>query len=277
MVTSDALSRSPIALALLLAASVIMNASPVDAQGASTGASSAKAPSTKPAPPKRKSYEFTTSLGFSQTRGNAEALATNVSNKFKYSLAGWSVQQDLAFFYGKANGKINTNFWNGGLRGERNIAPRIGAFMAARYDRNQVQGINNRFQQGFGVNVMALDDKRNRLTLSMGGSLFQQELAPGATARIPRAFPAARAAMDYRRRLTELAYIQQSAEYLPAVSDASSQFFVNAESNVVAPLSKSVGLKMGYVIRYNSEPPVRNQVQLRTTDTFFSSGLTVTF
>lgn len=266
--------RFPMVVMLCLAASVLERSS-LQAQSAS-GASPAASGATKPAP-KKKAYEFTTSLGFSQTRGNAEALATNVSNKFKYTLVGWSVQQDLAFFYGKANGRINTNFWNGGLRGERNLAPRIGAFMAARYDRNQIQGINNRFQQGFGVNVMALDDKRNRLTLSVGGSLFQQELAPGATARLPRAFPAARASMDYRRRLTELAYVQQSAEYLPAVSDASSQYFFNAESNVVAPLSKSVGLKMGYVIRYNSDPPVRNQVQLRTTDTFFSSGLTVTF
>lgn len=237
-------------------------------------------PAAKPAPkpaPKKKAYEFSTSLGFSQTKGNAEAIATNVANKFKYSLAGWSVQQDLSFFYGKANGKVNANFWNGGVRGERNLAPRIGTFMAARYDRNQLQGINNRFQQGFGVNVMALDDKRNRLTLSVGGSLFQQELSEGATARLPRAFPAARASIDYRRRLTDLAYVQQSTEYLPAVSDTASSFFVNAESAVVAPLSKSVGLKMSYVIRYNSDPPTRNRVQLRTTDTFFSSGLTVTF
>lgn len=229
------------------------------------------------AAPKKKAYEFSTSLGFSQTRGNAEAMATNVANKFKYSLIGWSIQQDLAFFYGKANGRVNTNFWNGGVRGERNLSPRIGAFVAARYDRNQLQGINNRFQQGFGVNMMALDDKRNRLAVSVGGSLFQQELAPGATARLPRAFPAARASFDYRRRLTDLAYLQQSAEYLPAVSDTASSYFINAESSVVAPLSKSVGLKMGYVIRYNSDPPVRNRVQLRTTDTFFSSGLTVTF
>jgi putative salt-induced outer membrane protein len=247
---------------------------PLNAQSTPPAAASQPKPVPKP-PPKR--YEFNGTLGFSQTRGNAEALAANVSNKFRYGIAGWSMQQDLAFFYGKANGKINTNFWNGGLRGDRVLHQRMSVFLAARYDRNQLQGITNRFQQGFGLNLLAIDDKQNRLNVSLGGSLFQQELTAGSTVRLPRAFPAARAAFDYRRRFTGLAYIQQNAEYLPAVGDTATSYFVNTETAVVAPLSKSVGLKVGYVIRYNSDPPVRNRVQLRTTDTFFSSGLTLTF
>ncbi|MBL0937823.1 MAG: DUF481 domain-containing protein [Gemmatimonadaceae bacterium] len=227
--------------------------------------------------PKKKRYDFAGTLGFSQTNGNASALTTTVSNKFKYSVAGWAFTQDLAFFYGEADEKVNTNFWNGGIRGDRTIATRVALFMASRYDRNVVQGIENRYQQGFGVTVAALDDKSNRLNLALGGSVFSQELTPGSVAKVSRAFPAARAAFDYRRRLTEVAYVQQTAEYLPAVGDTASSYFVNAESAVVAPITKSVGLKIGYIIRYNSEPPIRNSVQLRTTDTFFSSGLTLTF
>jgi len=257
--------------ALLVSA---LGAAPLQAQTTPASPTGSAKPAPK-APPKR--YEFNGTLGFSQTRGNAEALATNLSSKFRYAIAGWSMQQDLAFFYGKANGKINTNFWNGGLRGDRVVAERMSVFLAARYDRNQLQGITNRFQQGFGLNLLAMDDKRNRLNVSLGGSLFQQELTAGSTVRLPRAFPAARAAFDYRRRFTDLAYVQQNAEYLPAVGDTASSYFVNTETAVVAPLSKSVGLKVGYVIRYNSDPPVRNRVQLRTTDTFFSSGLTLTF
>lgn len=246
----------------------------LSAQAPAPATAPASAPKAKPAP---KRYEFTGTVGFSQTKGNAEALAGNLSNKFKYALAGWSMQQDLAFFYGKANAKVNTNFWNGGVRGDRAVAERMSVFLAARYDRNQLQGITNRFQQGFGLNLLAIENPKNRLNVSLGGSLFQQELTPGSVARLPRAFPAARAAFDYRRRFTGLAYVQQNAEYLPAVGDTATSFFVNAETAVVAPLSKSVGLKIGYVIRYNSDPPVRNRIQLRTTDTFFSSGLTLTF
>ena len=43
--------------------------------------------------------------------------------------------------------------------------------------------------------------------------------------------------------------------------------FNNLACALVAPLSKSLGIKVGYVIRYNAQPPVRNNVQLKTTDT----------
>ncbi len=226
---------------------------------------------------KKKPFDFSGSLGFSQASGNANALTTNVTNKLKYSMAGWQVQQDLAFYYGEANEKVNTNFWNGGLRAERAIVKRAGVFVASRYDRNLLQGVQNRFQQGFGVNVTAVDEKRNKLNVALGGSFFSQQLTPGSTAKVSRAFPAARAAVDYRHKFTDAAYVQQTAEYLPAVGDTATSYFVNTESAVVAPISKSVGLKIGYVIRYNSDPPIRNSLQLRTTDTFFSSGVTLTF
>jgi putative salt-induced outer membrane protein len=226
---------------------------------------------------KKKPFDFSGSLGFSQASGNANALTTNVTNKLKYSMAGWQVQQDLAFYYGEANDKVNTNFWNGGLRAERAIVKRVGAFVASRYDRNLLQGVQNRFQQGFGLNVAAVDDKHDKLNVALGGSFFSQQLTPGATAKVSRAFPAARAAFDYRHKFTDAAYLQQTAEYLPAVGDTATSYFVNTESAVVAPISKNVGLKIGYVIRYNSDPPIRNTIQLRTTDTFFSSGVTLTF
>lgn len=265
--------------ALVLSAALSAAPSAVAAQnpGKQSAAEASAQTGSQPATPKKKMWEFNGSLGFSQTSGNANAMTTNVTNQLKYSVVGWTVVQDLAFFYGEANAKVNTNFWNGGLRGERTVADRVALFLASRYDRNVLQGISSRFQQGFGVTVAAVDDKQTKLNVALGGSFFQQTLTPGSTAKAARAFPAARAAMDFRQRLSELAYVQQTAEYLPAIGDNRSAYFLNTESAIVAPISKKVALKVGYVIRYNSEPPVRNSVQLRTTDTFFSSGLTLSF
>jgi putative salt-induced outer membrane protein len=36
-------------------------------------------------------------------------------------------------------------------------------------------------------------------------------------------------------------------------------------------------VKLGYVIRCNSAPPVREGVALENTDTFFSSGITFSY
>lgn len=228
------------------------------------------------APPKPKTFEGSASLGFSQTSGNANATTTNVANKLKYRMKGWSVSQDLIFFYGEANNKVNANFWNGGFRSDRRLTSRLGMFMATRFDRNVLQGISTRFEEGVGIDILAIDEKNDKLNVSLGGSAFQQTLTPGTTSSFKRNFPAARAAVDYKHRFSEIAFFQQSAEYLPNLSDTNS-YLVNTESSLVAPLIKNLGLKVGYVIRYNSEPPIRNEIMLKTTDTFFSSGITYSF
>ncbi len=87
---------------------------------------------------------------------------------------------------------------------------------------------------------------------------------------------AARLGLDYKHSFTELAYFQQTGEYLPNLSD-SEAYLMNTESALVAPLSRRLGLKLSYVVRYNNAPPVRENVRLKTTDTFFSSGITVSF
>ncbi len=91
-----------------------------------------------------------------------------------------------------------------------------------------------------------------------------------------RNFPAARVGLDYKHFFSDLAYIQQTGEYLPNLSE-SGVYLVNTETSLVAPLSKRLAVKLGYVIRYNSTPPVRDGVALKNADTFFSSGITFSY
>ncbi|AMW06071.1 DUF481 domain-containing protein [Gemmatimonas phototrophica] len=225
---------------------------------------------------KKKNLEVSGTAGFAQTNGNANALSTNFGNKLKYSLKGWILNEDLAFFYGEANDKVNANFWNGGLRAERTLTPRIGLFVATRFDRNVLQGIASRFEEGFGVDAKLVAEKREQLSVQLGASMFQQQLTAGSTASIKRNYPAARAGLDYKHLFSDLAFVQQTAEYLPNLSDGDS-YLVNTETSLVAPISKRIAVKLGYVIRYNSTPPVRAGIALKSTDTFFSSGLTFSY
>ncbi len=228
------------------------------------------------APAAPKALEGSAALGFSQTNGNANATAINVTNKLKYSLRGWAVAQDLAFFYGEAENKVNANFWNGGLRGERRLTERLGAFVATRFDRNVLQGVSSRFEEGVGLDFKAIDAARDKLTFVLGASMFQQTLTPGSTSAFKRNYPAARVGADYKHNFSDIAFFQQTAEFLPNLSDTE-VYLLNTESALVAPLSKNLGIKVGYVIRYNAQPPIRDEIQLKKTDTFFSSGLTYSF
>ncbi|MES2523151.1 MAG: DUF481 domain-containing protein [Gemmatimonadota bacterium] len=232
---------------------------------------SAQAPATAP-----RAFEGSAALGFSQTRGNANAIATNVANKLKYTMRGWAVLQDLAFFYGEAEDKVNANFWTGGFRGERNLTPRLGMYAITRFDRNTLQGIASRFEEGVGLGYKVVDQPRDKFNIALGASAFQQELTPGSVSTFKGNYPAARAALDYKHLFSDVAYVQQTAEYLPNLSE-SEAYLVNSETSLVAPFTKSLAIKMGYLIRYNAQPPVRAGLRLKTTDTFFSTGLTYSF
>jgi putative salt-induced outer membrane protein len=225
----------------------------------------------------KKNYEFSGNLGFSQTGGNADLVALNGGNKYKYVRNGWTFAQDFQSFYGEADNTVNANFWNGGVRGERALTPRIGLFIATRFDRNALQGISRRFEEGFGLSIKAIERPKDILGLTVGGSILQTTFSPGiSTANIPRNYPAARVGADYKHLFSKVAYFQQIVELLPNLSD-SEALLANAESAIVAPISTNIGLKIGYVMRYNGVPPVRNGRSLKKTDTFLSSGVTFSY
>lgn len=235
------------------------------------------AAATAPAPaPKPKMFEGSAAVGFAQNRGNANSVTTNLTNKLKYRMRGWAVTQDLAFFYGEADDKVNANFWNGGLRGDRRLTSRLGAFVVNRFDRNVLQGIASRFEEGLGLDYKVVDTERDKLLVALGASAFQQRLTSGSTSQFRRYFPAARTALEYRHQFSPIAYFQQNAEYLPNLSDGKA-YLVNTESAIVSPLIKRLAIKISYVVRYNAQPPIRDSVSLKRTDTFFASGLTYTF
>jgi putative salt-induced outer membrane protein len=224
----------------------------------------------------KKNLELSGTAGFAQTSGNANALSMNFGEKITYTVRGWSVGQDLTFFYGEANDQVNANFWNAGVRGERAIGARVGVFVSTRFDRNALQGIASRFEEGLGVNLKLVTEPKDIFSVQLGASAFQQTLTSGSTLSTSGNYPAARAGLDYKHLFSELAFVQQTAEYLPNLAE-SGVYLVNTETSLVAPLSKQLALKVGYVIRYNSAPPVRNNVALKHTDTFFSSGITFSY
>ncbi len=224
----------------------------------------------------KKNLEISASAGFTRTSGNANATSINFGNKLRHVVQGWVLDEDLTFFYGEAEHKVNANFWNGGLRAERLVTERLGVFVATRFDRNVLQGISHRMEEGFGLDWKAVASSHDVLSLQAGGSVFQQQLTPGSTTSLKRNFPAARLGLNYKHSFSELAYFQQTGEYLPNLADTEA-YLVNSESSLVAPLSQKLGLKLSYVVRYNSSPPFRDWGQLRNTDTFFSSGITITF
>ncbi len=112
-----------------------------------------------------------------------------------------------------------------------------------------------RFEQLFGVVYGKADGEENANLLRVGLD-----------------FPAARGALWYKRVLSESAYFLQTVEAIPNL-EVTEDYRLNSESALVAPLSRRLALKLGYLVRFDNLP----EPDFRTTDRIFTSGLPVSF
>ena len=106
------------------------------------------------------------------------------------------------------------------------------------------------------------------LSVDGGGVLTQQQNVDGTS----KDFPAGRLAAALKHAFSKSSYFLQLAEYIPDLQ-STGEYRFNSESSVVAPLSSHVGIKVGYVIRYNSAPPTG----FGPTDRVLTSGIQVSF
>ena len=85
-------------------------------------------------------------------------------------------------------------------------------------------------------------------------------------------FFAGRAAESYRYTFKEDTYAEEKLEYLQNF-ETTDDYRLNFEANLVAPLSKHLSLKIGYVVRFDNLP----EPDIKTTDRFFTTGLQIAF
>jgi putative salt-induced outer membrane protein YdiY len=109
-----------------------------------------------------------------------------------------------------------------------------------------------------------IDRPRHRLTTELGSQFVQQRNLE----KVSDDFLAGRAAEFYRYMLKENTYVEEWFEFLPNF-ETNEDYRMNGEANVVAPLSRHLSLKLGYVVRFDNLP----EPDVKKTDRFFTSGL----
>ena len=226
------------------------------------------------APPK--ALEASGSVGASQSAGNQNATNFALGNKLKHTGPAWLLSQDFSLFYGEAADSVIASFASGGLRAERTFRSWIGTYTLVRFDRNALQGIARRFEEGIGFDFKPIATDDQKLSLQVGASFFQQSFTEGSSSSLDANYAAVRTGLDYQLKLRGTSLFQQTAEYIPNLSDPDG-YLANSETSLVAPLSARFGVKVSYVLRYNNAPPVRNSVQLERLDRFFSTALTFAY
>jgi putative salt-induced outer membrane protein len=260
-------------------------ASLILALGFAVGSAAAQSDSTHPAPPPApapppKPPPFATihtDLGYVNTSGNTQVQTLNFTDQLVLNTSPLNkVTQVFGVVYGTNMNRVQTSQWNAGLRDEYSLGKHLGLYGLLGWDRNTFAGTDYRFEEGGGVAFIPIDAPRDRLEIDVGASYIEAKSTFTDTLGILRdssdKYAAARTAIIYRHTFVKDTYIQQTVEGIPDL-ETSENYRINTQTDVVAPLSKHIAVKLGYTLKYVNLPPPGFQKM----DRLFTSDLQFTF
>ncbi len=218
---------------------------------------------------------FTGDIGFVNTAGNTHLTTINLGDKLTVQAGKLLLTQTFAFVYGKSEGVQNANSQLARIRADYPLVGWLSAYVLAGYERNRFAGIDRRLDEGVGLAANLLRSEKTELDLEVGVGLVQQRLFPDPAldATVSDNFASGRTAGRFKYLLTKTAWFQQTLEFLPNL-EHSSDYRINSETAIVAALSAHLGLKAGYLIKYNHLPP---SPDLARTDRFLTTSLQITY
>lgn len=213
---------------------------------------------------------LTGNLNFVNTAGNSD-LTTLSGDEVLQKMtvdSSWKFRQSASAVYGRAQDSTTASAFTVGGRIDRILSSRVSAFAGVNWQRNRFAGISRRFEELIGLGYQLMARERDQLGVEAGVAFNQQR----STAGVSDNFLAARAAGTYRHLLGDKAFVQQDLELLPNLK-TSKDFRVNSESALVAPISRTIALKLAYTIRFDNLP----EPGFKKTDRVLSSGIQVTY
>ena len=227
---------------------------------------------------------ITADFGFVSAAGNTSVTTLNFGDKFQTQTADKRVifSQTFNAVRSEADGVRNAENYRTQLRLDYGVGGRVYLFGLTGWDRNVPAGVARRFEETIGLSVKVVTAPKTELSLELGLSGFQQRnTATSAGADRQDNYTAGRAAAAFKHGFGKASFFLQNLELIPNF-DNSTDFRLNSESALVAPISTRVGLKLGYVIRYDNLPglkpdPNPNGARFRKADRFLTAGISISY
>jgi len=213
--------------------------------------------------------KLTIGLGLVTISGNTSVTTFNFGNTFAYIAHPWVFSEAGTMIYGSTHDTVNNDQYHLLLRLDYAIHDGFSAYLYGGFDRDRFAGIVSRYQEAAGLAWKAVETPADLLTVEAGLAENQQQDVGGGPSA---SFTAARAAVTYKRMLNKVAYAQEALEVLPDLQH-SKNLRINSETDLVAPLSRVISLKVGYVIRFDNLPPPG----FKKTDRILTTGVQIAF
>ena len=213
--------------------------------------------------------KLTVGLGLVTTSGNTSVTTFNLGNSFAYIAHPWVFSEAGTMIYGSTHDTVNNDQYHLLLRVDYTIHDGLSAYLYGGFDRDRFAGIVSRYQEAAGLAWKAVATPADLLSVELGLAQNQQQDVGGGASI---SFTAARAAATYKHMLNKTAYAQEALEVLPDLQH-SKNLRINSETDLVAPLSTAISLKVGYVIRFDNLPPAG----FKKTDRILTTGIQIAF
>jgi len=229
-------------------------------------ASAAAAQDTKP--DTTKPLKVTAGVAYLNASGNTDVSSLAVDERLEWKRPHFLWAQFVKVINSSTDGEQSADLLAVGLRGDWKPHGRLSVYALTNYDRNRFANIGRRFEEGAGLGYLLIDRPMHRLTTELGSQFVQQQNLD----EVSDNFLAGRAAEVYRYTFRANSYFEERLEYLPNF-EATEDYRMNAEASLVAPLSRHLALKLGYIVRFDNLP----EPGVEKTDRFLTSGLQITF
>lgn len=253
----------------------------------------------------KKPWSNVTELGLVLTSGNSEAQSLNFGNKYAYAWSKAELNIDAVALRAETTARTVTNtggvltetetttttaeLYALGAKYRRNITPRFFWYTGAGWLRNELSGIENRYNAGGGVGYKFVDSARHKLAGEIGANYTNEDfvfIQPDGSDSAD--YAAARGFLGYQFLFREGAKFTSDLEVLDNL-DATDDWRVNWVNSVTANLTKKLALKASYALLYDNVPVVQPIDDPGTPafdpvffeydelDTIFTANLVLTF
>lgn len=197
-----------------------------------------------------KPWSGSAGLSFLATSGNSDTSSLGIEVTVKRKPAPWGIDISALAVRAGTDGVTTAERLVGRARGERELSEYWGVFVGASAEKDRFAGLDLRGVLEAGVNFKALPGPRHELSFDAGATFTREELTSGGD----RDFAGALAGVSYAWVPMEGARLSQRLVAYPNF-DNSRDWRVVAETALQASLTKRFALKLGYLLRYDHEPP----------------------
>jgi len=223
-------------------------------------------------PPLTRGWKGGVDLGFALTGGNSQT--TNLSIAFNAlrptSTDKLSLYANTVYATNNAPGAIpstTANNTHGGVRYDRNLTPRLFAFVNGDFDSNALQDLNLRSLVGGGLGFHAIKSDTTTLDF-LGGANYTRENYTTFT----RNTAALTAGDEFMHKFGGSTVLIQKFFFYPDMSDLG-QYHFTFNVGTVTKLNKWLGWQNSFDDIYVTNPPIGK----KKNDIIFTTGLNIAF